>query len=216
MSSRAYYGRGTKLDQCDARRHAISAKLSRQTDMAATYLGFSVVMLGGLRKLGVPVTGREARAVMHLWSYACWVMGVDEQWLAFNERDGALRLHHCLMTQSRPDWTSRELGAALAREPLERHFKRFQGPRRWLLYRQHLSVSRYFLDREKMGQLCLPAGVTPWYPLLTLVPRLLGYSAQRWLPGLEARQRRRGRDAQHRALASMFGDGERAVTEPPL
>ena len=187
-----------------------------QTDMAATYLGFSVVMLGGLRKLGVPVTGREARAVMHLWSYACWVMGVDERWLAFNERDGAVRLHHCLMTQSRPDWTSRELGAALAREPLERHFKRFQGPRRWLLYRQHLSVSRYFLDREKMGQLGLPAGVTPWYPLLTLVPRLLGYSAQRWLPGLEARQRRRGRDAQHRALASMFGDGERAVTEPPL
>ncbi|HAD65095.1 MAG TPA: DUF2236 domain-containing protein, partial [Alcanivorax sp.] len=187
-----------------------------QTDMAATYLGFSVVMLGGLRKLGVPVTGREARAVMHLWSYACWVMGVDEQWLAFNEQDGAVRLHHCLMTQSRPDWTSRELGAALAREPLERHFKRFQGPRRWLLYRQHLSVSRYFLDREKMGQLGLPAGVTPWYPLLTLVPRLLGYSAQRWLPGLEAWQRRRGRDAQHRALASMFGDGERAVTEPPL
>ncbi|HEX5678773.1 MAG TPA: oxygenase MpaB family protein [Alcanivorax sp.] len=187
-----------------------------QTDMVATYLGFSVVMLGGLRKLGVPVTGREARAVMHLWSYACWVMGVDERWLAFNERDGAVRLHHCLMTQSRPDWTSRELGAALAREPLERHFKRFQGARRWLLYRQHLSVSRYFLDREKMGQLGLPAGVTPWYPLLTLVPRLLGYSAQRWLPGLEAWQRRRGRDAQHRALASMFGDGERAVTEPPL
>ena len=34
--------------------------------MAATYLGFSVVMLGGLRKLGVPVTGREARAINNL------------------------------------------------------------------------------------------------------------------------------------------------------
>ena len=72
------------------------------------------------------------------------------------------------------------------------------------------------MDRGKRGRLGRPAGGTPWYPLLTLVPRLLGYSAQRWLSGLEAWQRRRGRDAQHRALASMFGDGERAVTEPPL
>ncbi|MCG8392346.1 MAG: oxygenase MpaB family protein, partial [Pseudomonadales bacterium] len=40
-----------------------------QVDMVATYLGFCVVMLGGLRKMGVPVTPRESRAVMHLWKY---------------------------------------------------------------------------------------------------------------------------------------------------
>lgn len=185
-----------------------------QTDMVATYLGFSVVMLGGLRKLGVPVTRRESRAVMHLWRYACWLMGVDPRWLVCGEREGVVLLHHCLLTQSRPDQTSRELGQALAREPLERHYRRFSGARRWIAYHTHLSVSRYFLDRTKMRQLGLPGHIHAWYPWLTLLPRLSAYSVARLLPGLRAGQQRRGRRAQRQALATLLGGGPRAGIEP--
>lgn len=185
-----------------------------QVDMVATYLGFSVVMLGGLRKLGIPVTRREAKAVMHLWSYACWLMGVEERWLVFSEREGMVLLNHCLMTQSRPDWTSHELGAALAQEPLQRSYKHFQNVRRRYAYQVHLSVSRYFLNREKMKQLGLPARISAWYPLLTLLPRLFVYSGSRLLPGLRSWQQRRGRRAQRRALASMFGDKAHGVIQP--
>lgn len=180
-----------------------------QIDMVSTYLGFCVVMLGGLRKMGIPVTGRESRAVMHLWKYAGWLMGVQAPWLVDSEREGIVLLHHTVLTQSRPDWTSEELGKALSREPLERHF-RFARPwrRRWA-YRVHLSVTRYFLDRNKMRQLGLPEGVLPWYPLLTLVPRFLGYALQRYVPGPRAWQWRRGRRAQRRSLMRMFG-AERA------
>lgn len=191
-----------------------------QIDMAATYLGFSVVMLGGLRKMGIQATPHEARAVMHLWSYACWLMGVDARWLRFSEREGMVLLHASMMTQSRPDWTSRELGHALAQEPLARtharlrHVPVLQDAWRQLHYHMHLSVSRYFLDREQMQALGLPADVTPWYPLLTLAPRSIGYSLQRLLPFTREAQRRRGRAAQRQALAQVFGDREQGLIQP--
>ncbi|MCH8541987.1 MAG: DUF2236 domain-containing protein [Alcanivorax sp.] len=184
-----------------------------QIDMAATYLGFSVVMLGGLRKLGIPVTRRESRAVMHLWRYTCWLMGVQEKWLVDSEREGMVLLHHTIMTQSRPDWTSRELGQALAQEPLERSYSRWQSLRRKLDYHRHLSVSQYFLGSEKMAQLGLQ-GASSWYPLLTMPLRVLGYSLQRFVPGLRRLQQRRGRRAQQAALAAMFGDQTQGVIQP--
>ena len=187
-----------------------------QIDMAATYLGFSVVMLGGLRKLGIPVTRRESRGVMHLWRYTCWLMGVQEQWLVDSEREGMVLLHHTFMTQSRPDWTSRELAQALAQEPLERSYAggpRWQSLRRKLDYHRHLSVSQYFLGTEKMAQLGFQR-ISSWYPLLTLPLRAVGYSLQRFVPGLRGRQQRRGRRAQLAALAAMFGDQAQGVIQP--
>ncbi|MGH8494090.1 MAG: oxygenase MpaB family protein [Moraxellaceae bacterium] len=185
-----------------------------QVDMVATYLGFSVVMLGGLRKLGIPVTPRESKAVMHLWSYACWIMGVDYRWLAFTESRGVLLLQHTLMTQSKPDWTTRELAQALSQEPLERHYDNFEELRRKLAYHQHLSVSQYFLGTEKMKQLGLPDDVKAWFPLATLAPRFATYTGQRLIPRLKKRQEERGRASQKATLASMFGDKTHDVIRP--
>lgn len=182
-----------------------------QIDMVATYLGFCVVMLGGLRKLGVPVTPRESKAVMHLWAYAGWLMGVDEKWLVFNERDGIVLLSHTFMTQSRPDWTSKELAGALAQEPLHRKYPNLPGLRGKLAYHQHLSVSRYFLGKQKMAQLGLPEEVTPWFPLLTALPRFANYSVHRFLPTLRESQQKEGRAIQLATLAAMFGDKEHHV-----
>ena len=185
-----------------------------QIDMVATYLGFSVVMLGGLRKMGLPVTRRESRAVMHLWRYACWLMGVEEKWLVDSEREGMVLLHHTFMTQSQPDWTSRELARALSREPLEREYPRLKQLRRRLAWHQHLSVSRYFLGRKKMKQLGLPTHILPWYPIITLPWRFAEYSAQRLVPPLNRRQQRRGRQIQLDTLAAMFGEGEHDIIRP--
>ncbi|MCG8315339.1 MAG: DUF2236 domain-containing protein [Pseudomonadales bacterium] len=202
------------LSSRDEWNHQVQGLPLNQIDMVATYLGFSVVMLGGLRKLGVPVTRRESKAVMHLWSYACWIMGVEERWLTFKETEAMVLLNHTFMTQSRPDWTSRELGEALSLEPLERHFNNFSDIRRQFAYQQHLSVSQYFLGTEKMKQLGLPANVLPWYPLLTIAPRFANYSSQHFVPLLRKRQEKTGRAAQKRALKEMFGEAEHAVIDP--
>jgi len=185
-----------------------------QIDMVATYLGFSVVMLGGLRKLGIPVTPRESKAVLHLWSYACWLMGVEEKWLVHTESAGVLLLNHTFMTQSRPDWTTRELAEGLANEPLERTYAHFQGLRRQWDYHTHLSTTQYFLGTQKMAQLGLPENITSWFPLLTLPPRFVSYTGRRFVPGLRAAQERKGRQTQRDMLAALFGDSEHDIIRP--
>jgi len=71
-----------------------------QIDMVATYLAFGPVMLVGMRALGIPVLPRDSRAVMHLWKYAGWLMGVEDKWLVDDEREGLALLYKTYMTQS--------------------------------------------------------------------------------------------------------------------
>lgn len=185
-----------------------------QIDMVATYLAFGPVMLAGLRMMGVPITARESQAVLHLWKYAGWLMGVDERRLVDTERKGLLTLYHTFMTQSLPDWTSRELAVALANEPLQRSYPNLPKLRGRFEYYRHLSVSRYFLGKDKMEGLGLPSSIPPFYPLLSAGPRFLRYSTRRFVTGDRERLEREGRAEQLTTLAMMFGDREHAIIRP--
>jgi hypothetical protein len=182
--------------------------------MVATYLGFSVVMLVGLRKLGIPVLPRESRAVLHLWSYACWLMGVEEQWLVQTETEGFVLLNHTYMTQTPPDDSSKELALSLAQEPLERSYPQFQTLRRKLAYQQHLGMSRYFLGKNNLQRLGFEDPGLPWYPLISNGPRAVAYTAAHFIPGQRSKQQQRGRRAQREMMASMFGDREHDIIRP--
>jgi hypothetical protein len=191
-----------------------------QTDMLATYLAFGPIMLVGMRAMGIPVTPHESKAVMHLWKYAGWLMGVEDKWLVDGERDGLVRLYQTFLTQSRADWTSAELGRALAEEPLQRQFSwgkylpPLQEVRRKMFYHQHLSNSSLFLNRKQMRKLGLPDNVLPWFPLLTMGPRFASYSLQRFNPLLKKRLEREGRKVQLAALQSMWGDKQQDIINP--
>lgn len=182
-----------------------------QIDMVATYLAFGPIMLLGVRAMGIPVTRHESRAVMHLWKYVAWVIGVDEKWLVDDERHGLVRLYHTFVTQSPPDWTSQELGAALAREPLERvipWLKDFPQLHQWrvkLQYHMHLSTTSLFLNKERRRQLGLPENIYPWFPLLTAGPRFLWYSSQRLFPKSRQRLEKLGRRLQVGLVGLMYG-----------
>ena len=191
-----------------------------QTDMLATYLAFGPIMLVGMRAMGIPVTPHESKAVMHLWKYAGWLMGVEDKWLVDGERDGLVRLYQTFLTQSRADWTSAELGRALSEEPLQRQFSwgkylpPLQQVRRKMFYHQHLSNSSLFLNRKQMRKLGLPDNVLPWFPLLTMAPRFASYSLQRFNPLLKKRLEREGRKVQLAALQSMWGDKQQDIINP--
>lgn len=191
-----------------------------QTDMLATYLAFGPIMLVGMRAMGIPVTPHESKAVMHLWKYVGWVMGVQENWLVDGEREGLVRLYQTFLTQSKADWTSAELGRALSQEPLERQFSwgKYAPPVqelwRKLFYHKHLSNSSLFLNSKQMKSLGLPADVLPWFPLLTMGPRFASYSFQRFNPLLKKRLERQGRKAQLAALKSMWGNKKQDIINP--
>lgn len=183
-----------------------------QIDMVATYLAFGPIMLIGVRALGIPVTPHDSKAVMHLWKYVAWVMGVEEKWLVDNERAGLVQLYHTFVTQSPPDWTSVELGKALAQEPLARKMKALQDYpllhelRLKLQYHMHLSTSSLFLDKKHRRQLGLPENIYPWFPLLTAGPRFFWYTSQSLLPASRRRLEKLGRRLQRDAMGSMYGE----------
>jgi hypothetical protein len=191
-----------------------------QIDMVATYLAFGPIMLMGIRALGIPVLPSESKAVMHLWKYAGWLMGVQEKWLVDDEREGLLRVYQTNMTQSPPDWSSKELGVALSREPLTRILPAWQ---QWpllhewrvkLMYQQHLSVTSLFLNKKQLGQLGLPDHVYPWFPLISAGPRFLNYSVKRLLPQTRQRLEQEGRAEQLRYLTRMFGEKGKSIIKP--
>jgi hypothetical protein len=191
-----------------------------QIDMVATYLAFGPVMLVGMRALGIPVLPHDSKAVMHLWKYVGWLMGVQEKWLVDDERAGLVRLYQTYMTQSRPDWTSKELGVALSKEPFGRTLPEWE---KWPLlhelrlksiYQQHLSVTSLFFGKGQRRQLGLPEKVYPWFPLLTAGPRFVNYSVKSLFPGMRERLETEGRAEQVRALSSMFGKKEHGIIKP--
>lgn len=176
-----------------------------QTDMAATQLGFSVIFLLGSRTLGVPIARDEGEAVMHLWRWIGWLMGVDECWLPTTETEGRVLLHQILVSQAPPDESSRQLGQALMQEPMGRHYANFSWLRARYERARHLSVARLFLDGQSMRNLGLPAKVLPWYPAITLPLNLARQVSGHVLPGGHARLCQTGREAQLAYLDVLFG-----------
>lgn len=178
-----------------------------QTDMAATWLAFSVLLLIGVRAMGVPVTRREAHAVMHLWKYICALMGVDEGWLTDDEMQGRRLLYAMLVTQTPPDESSALLGRALMDETLSVPHPTPRRLRARFEQARHLSVTAWFTGREGLRALGLPERTVPWYPVVS-APFTLGWHLlHRALPGGQARAQRIGRRAHEALLKLHFAGG---------
>ena len=188
-----------------------------QGDMHATYLAFSAIFLIGQRLLGVPLSVSERAAVLHLWRYIAWLMGVDPRWLHAEENDAIRALYHNLLSQAPADASSRQLGAALIDEPLQRHYPNLQWLRGRLNRAIHLSIAGTFIDAEGRRALGLPKGIMPWYPLLTAPPRYLLQRLARCLPGGRQWLIERGARRQQAYLLTLFGeDHPRLVAAMPV
>jgi hypothetical protein len=184
-----------------------------QVDMQATYLAFSVVQLLALRMTGVLVSRRESAAVMHLWRYIGWLMGVDDALLCDDEREGRVLLYRNIISQAPSDESSVLLGRALMDEPLFRHYR--WGAAWWGPFNKarHLSLVRWFVGPQGMRNLGLPRS-WPWYPLLMFVPMMMGSAVLHTIP-LAARLWRRW--ARHRQVSylGILLRGQRAPHQSP-
>ncbi|MGH6645713.1 oxygenase MpaB family protein [Aquabacterium sp.] len=178
-----------------------------QLDLQATYLAFSVVQLLALRTTGFVVTSADARAVMHLWRYIGWLMGVDNAWLCDDEMQGRVSLYGNLLSQAPPDDSSAALGQALMDEPLHRHYRWGKAWRGRFDKARHLSLVRWFVGREGMGHLGLPLA-WPWYPVLTFLPLLIRSGLPRLMPGALEKRAIRLRQTQSAYWRQEMGGGE--------
>lgn len=185
-----------------------------QTDMVATQLGFSVLFLIGSRAMGIPLSRQEGYAVMHLWRYIGWLMGVNESSLPLTEQQGRALLYRILLSQAPPDDSSRQLGHALMNEPLDRYYPNLVSLRGRFERARHLSIVRLFLDRQGMRDLGLPSRVVPWYPAMAAPINLARHGIHRVLPGGRQRLTRQGRTAQMDYLTILFGDDTPQIHSP--
>ncbi|MEJ2864155.1 oxygenase MpaB family protein [Actinomycetospora flava] len=157
-----------------------------QSDQAATLGLFSSTGLLGARALGWVVTPAESRAVMHLWRYVGWLMGVDHDWLFTTEREQNHFLHHVLLVQD--DVTP--AGPALAGALVDGQRTLAGGWRGELRRRHVLGLLRWFLGREALRDLGLPDAL-PWtVPPVVLRNLVLSGLVARTRAGRRALERR--------------------------
>lgn len=175
-----------------------------QYDQAGTLALFSTSYLLSVRALGVPVTRREGAAVMHLWRYIGWLMGVDEQWLAETEAEGRRNLYHAMLFSPGPDESSRDLARALARSHLDTEFRHLRRIRQRLAYHRHLSLVSLFQGRAGMAELDLPPS-WPWYAALAVPTNAVKHTAARLVPGGRRRLRERADRQIERRIAEYQG-----------
>lgn len=132
-----------------------------QSDQAATLGLFSSTGLLGARALGWVVTPAESRAVMHLWRYVGWLLGVDDDWLFETERAQNRFLYHVLLVQDDVTPAGPTLAAALVDGQRGQVSGPLAGLRGELRRRRLLGLLRWFLGREGLRDLGLPSAL-PW------------------------------------------------------
>lgn len=130
-----------------------------QSDQAGTLGLFNSTLLLGMRMLGRIVTRAESLAVMHLWKYVGWLMGVDEDWLFDTEREQNAFNYHVLLAQADATPAGAALAAALVDGQLIQNYGHLNILRGHYARLRLLSMLRYFLGKEGLRDLDLP--ITP-------------------------------------------------------
>ena len=124
-------------------------------DMIATYTGFSLVFMQGLKKLGVKISEQEELGVFHLWKYIGYVLGIPAEFLPENKQQAVEHLYLWSSTQNKGDEDSTHLAKALLDENLENTIYKYPFQRK-LLLNLHQSMNWFLLDKEINERLSIP------------------------------------------------------------
>lgn len=170
-----------------------------QAQTVGTLLLFSLVFVFGTQVLGVRYTDRERADILHLWRYAGWLLGVDEQLLPADE-DDAWRLFWLLAeTEFIPDEDSKRLARALVRTHQEAG-----GPLGKALARVHSAISRLVLGKKNADFLEIPNDpVTQVAVLAAAATNFAAETARRHIPGATAVREFLGDVERRRYLARL-------------
>ena len=124
-------------------------------DMIATYTGFSLVFMQGLKKLGITISDEEEKGVFHLWKYVGYLLGIPEKFLHENKQQAVEQLYLWSSLQDQGDEDSVLLAKALLNENLENTIYKRQFQRN-LLLKLHIGMNHFLLDEEINNRLKIP------------------------------------------------------------
>ena len=137
-------------------------------DMIATYTGFSLVFMHGLKKLGIIISDEEEKGVFHLWKYIGHLLGIPYQFLPENKKEAVEQLYLWSATQDKADLDSAQLAKALLNENLENTIYKYLFQRK-LLMNLHQSMNWFLLDKEISERLKIPrASLSSIFPRIVI------------------------------------------------
>ncbi|HEX5660545.1 MAG TPA: oxygenase MpaB family protein [Polyangiales bacterium] len=128
-----------------------------QADTLGTNLLFSTGFLEGCKQWGLRFSRDEEEALVHLWRYVGYLMGIDEALLPVDAAGGRRALYLVGLSQPAPSEDSRRLARSLYELPIT--FAR-KGWRRRIARAEmavRLGMTRRLLGDESVDQLGLPA-----------------------------------------------------------
>lgn len=128
-------------------------------DMIATYTGFSLVFMQGLKKLGLQISDEEEKGLFHLWKYIGYLLGIPA-YLPENKQQAVEQLYLWSSLQDKADKDSVQLAHALLDENLTNTIYKFQFQRK-LLLNLHQSMNWFMLDEEVNSRLKIPKVLFP-------------------------------------------------------
>lgn len=124
-------------------------------DMMATYIGFSLVFLHSLQKLGNTFSEAEEKGIFHLWKYVGYLLGIPEQLLPDSKKQATEYFYLWTSVQPPSDKDSILLAHSLLNESLENPILKFKFQRKNLRY-LHICCTWFLLDDEVCKRLQIP------------------------------------------------------------
>ena len=124
-------------------------------DMIATYTGFSLVFMQGLKKLGIKISSEEEQGLYHLWKYIGYLLGIPPEFLPENRQQAVEQFYWWTTIQDQGDDDSALLAQALLQENLDNTIFKHTMQRKILL-KLHQSMNWFLLDEEINLRLQIP------------------------------------------------------------
>jgi hypothetical protein len=136
-----------------------------QCHMAGTNLMFSVGVLDGLTRLGYRFKRVEREALIHLWRYAGYLLGVEHELQIADEFEGHRLLELMFAFEPQPDGDSRALVDALMQTSFTyvRNFK----AARWCSVNLCYGIARGLIGDEQAAALAFPK--TNWKFIVPMI-----------------------------------------------
>ncbi|RNL78597.1 oxygenase MpaB family protein [Nocardioides marmorisolisilvae] len=181
-------------------------------DRAGTIGSFSTSYLLQARALGIRIPREDAAAIMHLWSYVGWLMGVPERWLPHTERQGRRVLANVIAGFSAPEPASVQLGSGLI--TMHDNAPGISPLRRWYERERSLSMATYLnlgIGMKDVGQPARP----PWYPAYRVASNVFWSHLVGRLPGGKRILDRRAERALVRMERLQYAGSRPPIAEVP-
>ena len=124
-------------------------------DMIATYTGFSLVFMQGLKKVGIKISEQEEKGLFHLWKYIGYLLGIPAQYLPDNRQEAVQQFYWWTTLQDKADHDSAQLAKALLQENLDNTIYKYSLQRKMMM-NLHQSMNWFLLDKEINERLQIP------------------------------------------------------------